>query len=30
MGQFKLKIEELAETHIKKLFKSGDRASIKN
>ncbi len=28
MGQFKLKIEELAETHIKKLFKSGDKANI--
>ena len=29
MGQFKLKIEELAEIHIKKHFKSGDKASIK-
>ena len=29
MGQFKLKIEELAELHIKKHFKSGDKASIK-
>ena len=29
MGQFKLKIEELAEKHIKQHFKSGDRASIK-
>ena len=29
MGQFKLKIEELAEQHIRKHFKSGDKASIK-
>lgn len=29
MGQFKLKIEELAELHLKKHFKSGDKASIK-
>ncbi len=29
MGQFKLKIEELAEKHIKQHFKSGDKASIK-
>jgi toxin YoeB len=29
MGQFKLKIEELAELHIKRHFKSGDKASIK-
>ncbi len=29
MGQFKLKIEELALSHIKKHFKSGDKASIK-
>jgi len=29
MGQFKLEIEELAETHIRKIFKSGDKASIK-
>jgi len=29
MGQFKLKIEELAEKHIKLHFKSGDKASIK-
>jgi len=29
MGQFKLKIEELAELHIRKHFKSGDKASIK-
>jgi toxin YoeB len=29
MGQFKLKIEELAERHIKQHFKSGDKASIK-
>ena len=28
MGQFKLKIEELAELHIRKHFKSGDKASI--
>ena len=29
MGQFKLKIEELAELHLKKHYKSGDKASIK-
>ena len=29
MGQFKLKIEETAELHLKKHFKSGDKASIK-
>jgi toxin YoeB len=29
MGQFKLRIEELAEKHIKQHFKSGDKASIK-
>lgn len=29
MGQFKLKIEELAEKHIRQHFKSGDKASIK-
>jgi len=29
MGQFKLKIEELAEKNIKQHFKSGDKASIK-
>jgi len=29
MGQFKLKIEELAELHIRKHFKSGDKATIK-
>ena len=29
MGQFKLKIEELAELHLKKHLKSGDKASIK-
>jgi len=29
MGQFKLKIEELAEKHLKQHFKSGDKASIK-
>jgi toxin YoeB len=29
MGQFKLKIEELAEKHIKQHFRSGDKASIK-
>jgi toxin YoeB len=29
MGQFKLKIEELAEAHLKKHYKSGDKASIK-
>ena len=29
MGQFKLKIEELAEKHIKQHLKSGDKASIK-
>ena len=29
MGQFKLKIEELAVKHIKQHFKSGDKASIR-
>ena len=29
MGQFKLKIEELAEKHIRQHFKSGDKANIK-
>ena len=29
MGQFKLKIEELAQLHLKRHFKSGDKASIK-
>jgi toxin YoeB len=29
MGKFKLKIEELAELHIRKHFKSGDKATIK-
>jgi toxin YoeB len=29
MGQFKLQIEELAELHIKKHFKAGDKGSIK-
>ncbi len=29
MGQFKLKIEELAETHIRRHLKSGDKASVK-
>jgi len=29
MRQFKLKIEELAEKHIKQHFKSGDKVSIK-
>jgi len=29
MGQFKLKIEELAQLHLKKHYKSGDKASIK-
>ena len=29
MGQFKLKIEELAEQHLKKHYKSGDKGSIK-
>ncbi len=29
MGQFKLKIEELAEAHLKKHYKYGDKASIK-
>jgi toxin YoeB len=29
MGQFKLKIEELAEIHLRKHFKSGNQASIK-
>lgn len=29
MGQFKLKIEELAEKHLKQHLKSGDKGSIK-
>jgi toxin YoeB len=29
MGQFTLKIEELAEKHLKQHYKSGDKASIK-
>lgn len=29
MGKFRLKIEALAERHIKQHFKSGDKASIK-
>jgi len=29
MGQFELKIEELAVKHIKQHFKSGDKASIR-
>jgi toxin YoeB len=29
MGQFKLKIEELAQLHLKRHYKSGDKASIK-
>ena len=29
MGQFKLKIEELAEKHIKQHYRSGDKACIK-
>ena len=29
MGQFKLEIEELAKQHLKKHYKSGDKASIK-
>lgn len=29
MGQFKLKIEELAEKHIKQHYRSGDKGSIK-
>lgn len=29
MGQFRLKIEELAQTHLTKHYKSGDKASIK-
>jgi toxin YoeB len=29
MGQFGLKIEELAQIHIAKHYKSGDKASIK-
>jgi len=29
MGQFKLKIEELAVKHIKQHFKSGDKAAIR-
>lgn len=29
MGQFKLRIEELAELHIGKHFRSGDKATVK-
>jgi toxin YoeB len=29
MGQFEVKIEELAEKHLKQHFKSGDKASVK-
>lgn len=29
MGQFKLKIEELAQKHLKQHYRSGDKASIK-
>lgn len=29
MGQFKLKIEELAELHIRKHFKAGDKSTIR-
>ena len=29
MGKFKIKIEELAQAHLKRHFKSGDKASIK-
>jgi len=29
MGKFRIKIEELAESHIKKIYKSGDKGSIK-
>ena len=29
MGQFKLKIEELAQKHLKQHYKSGDKSSIK-
>ncbi len=29
MGQFKLKIEELAQKHLKQHYKSGDKGSIK-
>lgn len=29
MGQFKLKIEELAQKHLKQHYKSGDKRSIK-
>ena len=29
MGKFKLKIEELAELHLRRHYKSGDKASIK-
>lgn len=29
MGKFRLKIEELAELHLKKHYKSGSQASIK-
>jgi len=29
MGQFKVKIEELAEKHLRQHYKSGDKGSIK-
>lgn len=29
MGKFRLKIEKLAESHLRKHFKSGNKASIK-
>jgi toxin YoeB len=29
MGQFKLKIEELAQKHLKQHYRSGDKSSIK-
>ena len=29
MGQFKLKIEELAQKHLKQHYRSGDKGSIK-
>ncbi|MCD9854773.1 Txe/YoeB family addiction module toxin [Epilithonimonas sp. JDS] len=29
MGKFRLKIEELAENHIKKIYKSGNQGNIK-
>ena len=29
MGQFKLKIEELAQKHLRQHYKSGDKGSIK-